>query len=169
MLLSGFELSLTYGGKKATVESVFQGSKVCANPGGGTFGPYQELYSAPAVEAKRDERLSSCRLARFRFGSENWELDSDDLPQSAFYDYLYGKALLENPELLAFATGFGCFTDLEYTPGKSDNCQAFSLALYVALKKNVDLKALLASHASFRKAALEEHFYSEQVRPGVGL
>lgn len=165
--LSGFELMLEARGKRMAVESLFQGSKLC-RAGSGVDGPYQELYAEAAVDAKRDPRLARCDLAGFRLFDEDWPLDAwppkagqtDALPPSAFYDYLYFRALGQQPELAAKARAFGGFTDLEFTPGKSDNCQAFSAALFVALSaaSSADAhiptpEALAASAATFRAGA----------------
>ena len=172
--LSGFELMLEDHGKRMAVESVFQGSKLC-RAGSGLAGPYQELYGDDAVLAKRDPRLAHCDLAGFRLFAEDWPLDAwppedghkDALPPSAFYDYLYFRALLQQPELAAKARAFDGFTDLEFTPGKSDNCQAFSAALFVALsaaaKADAHIPApatLAASPAAFREGSKRLGLYA---------
>ncbi len=165
--LSGFELCLEAHGKRMAVESLFQGSKLC-RAGNGVAGPYQELYAGDAVDAKRDPRLAHCHLAGFRLFDEDWPLApwppgpgrKDALPPSAFYDYLYFRALLQQPALAAKACGYDGFTDLEFTPGKSDNCQAFSAALFAALTAAARADAhipgpaaLGASAAAFREGA----------------
>ncbi|MDE7370675.1 MAG: hypothetical protein K2N07_02825, partial [Desulfovibrio sp.] len=172
--LSGFELCLEARGRRMPVESLFQGSKLC-RAGNGVAGPYQELYAADAVAAKRDPRLATCHLAGFRLFDEDWPLDTwpprdgqkDALPPNAFYDYLYFRALAQQPELAAKAYGYTGFTDLEFTPGKSDNCQAFSAALFVALTAaaKADARipapgALAASAAAFREGAKRLGLYA---------
>ena len=56
-------------------------------------------------------------------------------PMTAFYDYVYIKALTEqygeNLDLGAYAW----FTDIEFNPKKSINCQARSAAIYQLLQK----------------------------------
>ncbi|MBD5416292.1 MAG: hypothetical protein HDR50_01120 [Desulfovibrio sp.] len=172
--LSGFELCLEAHGRRMPVESLFQGSKLC-RAGNGVAGPYQELYAEDAVAAKRDSRLAKCHLAGFRFFDEDWPLDAwpprdgqkDALPPSAFYDYLYFRALGQQPELASKACGYAGFTDLEFTPGKSDNCQAFSAALFTALTAaaKADARipapgALAASAASFPEGAKRLGLYA---------
>lgn len=172
--LSGFELCLEAHGKRMAVESVFQGSKLCRVPDG-VAGPYEALYGADPVSAKRDPRLAHCELAGFRLFDEDWPLDpwppkpGEDgaLPPSAFYDYLYFRALIGEPELAARACAFGGFTDLEFTPGKSDNCQAYAAALFVALTRAAradraipDPATLAASAASYREGAKRLHLYA---------
>lgn len=172
--LSGFELRLKVQGQSMSVESLFQGSKLC-QADNGVSGPYQELYAQDAVAAKRDPRLAHCRLAGFRFFGEDWPLDAwppkrgqkDALPPSAFYDFLYFQALLQQPELAAKAESYDGFTDLEFTPGKSDNCQAFAAALFVSLEaaSRADAgipspQALAASAASYREGARRLGLYA---------
>ncbi|MBD5626984.1 MAG: hypothetical protein HDQ90_05825 [Desulfovibrio sp.] len=172
--LSGFELCLEARGRRMPVESVFQGSKLC-RAGAGVDGPYQELYGEDAVLAKRDPRLAHCQLAGFRLFDEDWPFapwppktgEKDALPPSAFYDYVYFRALGQQPELAAKACGYGGFTDLEFTPGKSDNCQAFSAALFAALTAaaKADARipapaALAASGAAFREGAKRLGLYA---------
>ena len=172
--LSGFELCLEARGRRMPVESLFQGSKLC-RAGSGVTGPYQELYAEDAVAAKRDPRLAHCHLAGFRLFDEDWPLDpwppqpgqKDALPPSAFYDYLYFRALGQQPELAARACAYGGFTDLEFTPGKSDNCQAFSAALFAALTAAARADAhipapaaLAASAAAFREGAKRLGLYA---------
>ena len=172
--LSGFELCLEARGRRMPVESVFQGSKLC-RAGSSIEGPYEELYTEDAVLAKRDPRLAKCHVAGFRLFDEDWELgawppkagQTDALPPSAFYDYLYFRALSQQPELAAKACSYGGFTDLEFTPGKSDNCQAYSAALFVALTAaaKTDARipapgALAASAAAFREGARRLGLYA---------
>ena len=173
--LSGFELCLDARGKRMPVESLFQGSKLCRAPGGAAV-PYQDLYGEDAVTAKRDPRLAACHLAGFRLFDEDWPLSpwppmtpgqADALPPSAFYDFLYFRALLQQPALAAKARAFDGFTDLEFTPGKSDNCQAFSAALFVSLTAAAQAggptpepAALVASQATFRKEAASLGLYA---------
>ena len=172
--LSGFELMLEAHGERMAVESVFQGSKLCRT-GSGVAGPYQDLYGDDPVMAKRDPRLSQCELAGFRLFDEEWPLTAwppepgrkDALPPSAFYDYLYFRALAAQPKLAATACGYAGFTDLEFTPGKSDNCQAYSAALFVALteaaKRDAHIPApstLAASASAFREGAAKLGLYA---------
>lgn len=172
--LSGFDLCLEIGGRRMPVESVFQGSKLC-RAGAGHSDPCQDLYTQDAVTAKRDPRLAACRVTGFRLFDEDWPLDpwppetgrEDALPPSAFYDFLYFRALLQQPGLAASAGSYGGFTDLEFTPGRSDNCQAFSAALFVALASasgaDGDIpapSALAASGQAFRAGARRLRLYA---------
>jgi len=107
------------------VECVFQGGKVFA-----AGGPYTDLYSATAREAKRDPRLKESGMLRgFSFNGETMPL----FPKSAFYNWIYINALLENETLAEQLLSYDSFTDIEFNPNKSLNCQAEAAAVFVAL------------------------------------
>lgn len=115
-------------GKSVSVECVFQGSKVFT-----CGGPYTDLYTATSREAKKDPRLKSSGVLRsFRFDGKEFSLT----PMTAFYDWLYINALLENPELAAEVLTYDAFTDIEFNPDKSVNCQARAAALFVSLSRS---------------------------------
>lgn len=123
------------------LEAAFQGSKVF---GGG--GPFTDLYEAEAQTAKRDPRLRSCgAVVGFRFEGEDWPTE----PKTAFYDWLYLNALARRPDLRSEILGFQGFTDIEFNPDRSLNCQAASCALFVALTRGDLLEAALRDQGSF--------------------
>lgn len=127
--LSSFNLKFTtQKGLTLTVEAAFQGSKVFE-----FGGPFRDIFGKTPVEAKRDQRLkSSGRLVQFSFFGDDWALE----PKTAFYDWLYINALLKNPELVSMVTDRDGFTDIEFNPERSINCQARSVALFCALFHN---------------------------------
>ena len=111
--------------KSVPVECLYQGGKIFA-----AGGPYTDLYTATARAAKKDERLKSSGMLRgFFFEGEEMPL----IPATAFYDWLYVNALMENPELAEELLQFDAFTDIEFNPDKSRNCQARAAALFVAM------------------------------------
>jgi len=113
--------------KCVPVECVFQGGKVFS---GG--GPYTDLYLAAPRDAKRDHRLkNSGMLCGFRFEGMTIPLT----PRTAFYNWLYINALLENPGYTRQLLAYDAFTDIEFNPEKSINCQAEAAALAVALSR----------------------------------
>lgn len=141
--LSAFNLGFTSqkNARQFTVESVFQGSKVFEHG-----GPYIDLYQTPSRDAKRDERLTtSGRLTRFNFFREDWPLE----PLTAFYDWVYLNTLIKNPQLAATLTKFSAFSDIEFNPERSINCQAYSAALYCSLKERHLLEEALSSKERF--------------------
>lgn len=114
-------------GKSIPVECVFQGGKVF-----GAGGPFTNLYTVSAREAKRDSRLkNSGMLKAFWFDGKEYPL----FPRTAFYNWIYINALMENPELAEQLMAFDGFTDIEFNPDKSLNCQAEAAALYVTLAR----------------------------------
>ena len=140
--LSSFNLTFTTKlGRTLTVEAAFQGSKVFENG-----GPFLDILDKSPVDAKRDVRLkTSGDLIKFSFFSVDWLLE----PKTAFYDWLYINALLKNLDLAKQVTDCDGFTDIEFNPEKSINCQARSVALYCALFHNDQLEFALESRSNF--------------------
>ena len=60
-----------------------------------------------------------------------WPLE----PKTMFYDYIYIKSLVSNKSLCEKLLNFDTFTDIEFNPKKSFNCQARSVAICVSLLK----------------------------------
>jgi hypothetical protein len=139
--LSAFNLKVRTSGGEISLESAFQGSKVFE-----AGGPYTDLYSAEPRAARRDPRLqNSGLLLRFEFDNSEFPLN----PQTAFYDWLYMKALFPHREWLARLLQYVGFTDIEFNPERSINCQARSCALFVALRSQNLLESALQSPESF--------------------
>jgi hypothetical protein len=125
--LSAFNLTLKTERlpRGISVECAFQGSKVFE-----AGGPYVDLFDKTSIEAKRDPRLqASGRLTGFRFEGVDWPLE----PPTAFYDWLYITALSQHAAWLAELDQYDAFTDIEFNPERSVNCQANAAALYRAL------------------------------------
>lgn len=105
------------------LENIFQSSKIYEQG-----GPYLDLLTVHPKESKQDERhRTSGNLKVFLYKGERWELE----PKTAFYDYIYllaAKASLEE-ETLNSITRYDWFTDIEFNPNKSVNCQAEGAAL----------------------------------------
>lgn len=128
-------------GQEFSVESAFQASKVFESG-----GPYTDLLRKSSREAKRDPRLrDSGKLRKFVFFGYEWALE----PKTAFYDWLYINALVKHSELASALLSFSAFTDIEFNPERSLNCQARSAALFVSLSKRGLLENALASQQSF--------------------
>jgi len=141
--LSAFNLSFTTRKHNLTmsVECAFQGSKVFENG-----GPFKDLFWKTSREAKLDERIkASGRLKKFLFFNKEWDLE----PRTAFYDWLYINALKSQPsKLVEKILEYSAFTDIEFNPEKSINCQAYSIALFVSLyKQNLLVEATATKEA----------------------
>lgn len=114
-------------GRSIPLECVFQGGKVFA-----AGGPYRDLYEATARDAKRDPRLKESGMLRsFFFEGQHFPLS----PTTAFYDWLYINALMENTDLAQSLMEYNAFTDIEFNHGKSLNCQAQAAAIFVSLSR----------------------------------
>jgi hypothetical protein len=70
-------------------------------------------------------------------------------PKTAFYDWLYVSALFPQREYLAQLCQYAGFTDIEFNPDRSINCQARSCALFVALTKGQLMDEAMSSATSF--------------------
>lgn len=114
-------------GKSVPVEVIYHAGKVFKNG-----GPYTDLLQGTSREAKKDDRLrNSGTIIGFRFEGKDFPLR----PQTAFYDYLYLNALLENEKLAKIVLQYDAFTDIEFNPEKSISCQAKAAALFVSLSR----------------------------------
>lgn len=142
--LSAFNLCLTNKDNiLATVEVFFQGSKVFVHG-----GPYKDLYQKTPREAKKDQRLlESGDLLKFSFDDKNWPLT----PPTIFYDFLYCTALTQNPEQAGALLDYEAFTDIEFNPNKSINCQASSAAIYKSLVNKSLIAEAMESYTKFIK------------------
>ncbi len=153
--LSAFNLSFTTNkGRILTIETAFQGSKMFE-----LAGPFVDLYDKKPIEAKKDERLKkSGKLVCFQFFNDRFELN----PPTFFYDWLYINALNKNNGLRQFVLNYEAFTDIEFNPEKSWNCQAYSVALYVSLVKNGMLEKALDSKENFKEIVKDEYIRKER-------
>jgi hypothetical protein len=141
--LSAFNLLITTKKHKKsfTVETAFQGSKVFEKG-----GPYQDLLGLDSRAAKKDIRLKeSGNLIGFQFFNFNFPL----IPRTYFYDWLYINALEQNTTLAKGVLEYSSFSDIEFNPKKSINCQAHAVALYISLKKQSVLEPALESPQKF--------------------
>lgn len=141
--LSAFNLSFTTvrHNRTLSVECAYQGSKIFEQG-----GPFVDIFSMSSREAKKDDRLrSSGRLTGFRFFGTDWGLE----PQTAFYDWLYINAIKKQPEVTNQLLEYSAFTDIEFNPERSINCQAYSVALYISLCKRRLLDEATSSKEAF--------------------
>jgi hypothetical protein len=158
--LSAFNLSLeSPDGVWTPVEVLFQGSKVFSNG-----GPFTDIYQQTSREAKKDERLrTSGHLIAFRYDNRDWPL----IPQTVFYDWLYLSALTQNPALSAGLLEYNGFSDIEFNPEKSINCQAGAAALYKSLVDRQQLGATLFSPNEFLRVHAAQNRKLSPVQDGL--
>lgn len=148
--LSAFHLKVQSPLGDIPLECAFQGSKVFERG-----GPYTDLFEVDPRAAKRDPRLrASGRLVAFEFNRIRFPLE----PRTAFYDWLYIGAIFPHREWLSRLSRFVGFTDIEFNPERSINCQARSVALFFSLKSNCLLEDAMKSSQAFLEV-LREHEY----------
>ncbi|TCV17901.1 hypothetical protein EDB13_101725 [Vibrio crassostreae] len=149
--LSAFNLLITTKKYKKTfsVECAFQGSKVFEKG-----GPFTDLFGVDSLSAKRDIRLKeSGNLLKFKFFGQ----DFPNEPRTFFYDWIYINALMQNLSLNVRLDDFDGFTDIEFNPERSINCQAHAVALFLSLKSNGVLQQALESPQNFLSITREHY------------
>ncbi|MBT9137438.1 MAG: hypothetical protein DDT34_02530 [Firmicutes bacterium] len=164
--LSAFNLKVSLDtSEMVSLESVYQGSKVFERG-----GPYRDLYASDSRDAKRDPRLqSSGAVIGYRFGV----LDFPNFPKTAFYDWLYLRSLYPHRDFLKRLSIYAGFTDIEFNPERSINCQARSCATFVALERKGLLREALDSPESFIRilepdSVQQPHSYAERQKALFG-
>lgn len=138
---------------RVKLELAFQGSKVFEHG-----GPYTDLYrkgDSEIGQAKRDPRLQqSGRLVGFSFEGTDFPLE----PKTAFYDWLYCTFLWDHRDWATKLYAYAGFTDIEFNPQRSINCQARSAALFLSLMKRCELESALQSPTSFVNTLLRSTY-----------
>lgn len=120
------------------LEAAFQGSKVFSGS-----GQHEGLYRVPDGREvkKRIREVAHGQLECFRYEEHEWQL----VPRTAFYDWLYlsaaRAAVGDAPDGLDALLAYDAFSDIEFNPDKSINCQARSCALLVSLHRMGELAA----------------------------
>ncbi|MCD6364434.1 MAG: hypothetical protein J7M14_01015 [Planctomycetes bacterium] len=157
--LSAFHLKSHTEVGEIPLECAFQGSKVFEQD-----GPFNDLYRVDVRAAKKDPRLrGSGRLVAFRCGDVSFPLE----PKTAFYDWLYLRAIYPHREWLKRLYEYAGFTDIEFNPQRSINCQARSCALFVSLARRELLEEAMESPSDFVKL-LVAHRYAPTLRTRHG-
>jgi len=154
--LSAFHLKVkTKEFGEIPLESAFQGSKVFERG-----GPFIDLYGVEPREAKRDSRLKeSGKLTGFDFEGTHWPRE----PKTVFYDWLYATSLYPHRDWISKLTFHDGFSDIEFNPFRSINCQARSIALFLSLMERKELDEAMKSPSDFLKR-LENSAYRPQLR-----
>lgn len=141
--LSAFNLKYSINNKEYPLECVFQSSKVFEKG-----GPYKDLLKIEPFQVKRDRRLrSSGNLVGFTLDNVEYPLE----PKTLFYDWIYINALSKKPTLYKKLINYNAFTDIEFNPERAINCQARSVALFIALYKQGLLNDALSNIEIFKK------------------
>jgi hypothetical protein len=157
--MSAFYMTVpTKGYGRIKLELAFQGSKVFEHG-----GPFTDLYrkgDSEIGQAKRDPRLQeSGGLTGFCFEGVEFPLE----PKTAFYDWLYCSFLWDHRDWATKFYAFAGFTDVEFNPQRSINCQARAAALFLSLMKREELESALYSPVAFVQTLLRSR-YRPQLR-----
>jgi hypothetical protein len=140
--LSAFHLKIEVEGEPTTVECAFQGSKIFESG-----GPFSDLFRKTSKEAKQDPRIKeSGRLTGFRLEGKSYPIS----PTTVFYDWLYFRALYPHRDWIARRHEWAGFTDIEFNPERSINCQARSFAVFISLMKRDILDKTMSSFVEFK-------------------
>ena len=157
LLKSEYINQVVNGSPFTTIEMVFQSSKCFRNG-----GPYRDLLRGDSLSAKREPRLKeSGELKEFNLFEDKFELN----PTTFFYDWLYITALNQphNRKLSQSLLEYDAFTDIEFNPKTSINCQANSAAIYTSLVRSNQLNAALKSKNTFKKI-LDVHYERSNIK-----
>lgn len=155
IMLSAFSLMIHTSKRKYSVECAFQGSKVFENG-----GPYVDLLDKTSKEAKKDYRIrNSGRLVKFEYFGRDFALE----PKDYFYNWIYINALSLNDDLKRNVLQYDSFTDIEFNPEKSINCQAKSVALFVGLTKSRNIDKALDSKESFLQIVYDNNMSNSKL------
>ena len=142
--LSAFNLMIeTKHGQAISVESAFQGSKIFEKG-----GPYIDLLYKTSKEAKKDERLrNSGKIKGFQIFGQKFGCE----PKTFFYNWLYINALYLHKDLVDEIVKYDAFTDIEFNPHKSINCQAEAAAIFVSLYRQEMITEALENKQKFKE------------------
>lgn len=113
--------------QEVPVGIVYEASKVFENG-----GPYPELLQLSRQKVQKDPRLQqSGKCLGFRLEGQDYPVEPHPY---AFFNWIYGKALQQNPEKAEALLKFGAFSDLELGSSKKDrNSPARAAAVYAGL------------------------------------
>lgn len=149
--LSAFNLQVDFDDTTISLECAFQGSKVFENG-----VQFDDLYYVESIQAKKDNRIkTSGNLIGFNFEGQEWALE----PKTAFYDWMYINALYSNHrDIIDELIQYEAFTDIEFNPKKSINCQARTCAILVSLVKQGTLEKAMLSPESFKEVVYPKKY-----------
>jgi len=130
--LSAFNLKYKKrNGMVIPLESAFQGSKIFEE-----IGQVSQLYNLDPRSAKSEAR--NCHNKFKLIGFKLDEIVYPMYPKTIFYDWLYIQSVLTSIADFSVFNDYNAFSDIEFNPVKSINCQAFSLALITLMLRTMD-------------------------------
>lgn len=148
---SAFNLNVILkSGKKFSVEQIFQGSKKFRRSG-------SQLHLIDQMTSKELKKYIGKvhqvdELVSFECFGQVFPLK----PQTYFYNWLYINTLHQNQLLANQIIKYDTFTDIEFNPKRSINCQAEACSIYVYLYKSNLLDYALSSKENFLQVVYRE-------------
>lgn len=123
--LSAFNLKIEIDGAMKSLESVYQSSKVFS-----VSGQHGFLMDVDPFAAKKEIRnLGVGKIVSFRLLGRDFPTE----PTNAFYDWLYIRAIAPHEEWIRSNLNYAAYSDIEFNPHKSINCQGRAVAEFHAL------------------------------------
>lgn len=123
--LSAFSLKISVNGIMKNLEAVYQSSKVFK-----FSGQHLSLMDLDPIKAKKEvRRIGEGPIIAFRFEGVDYPTE----PVNAFYDWLYLRAIVPHEEWIKKNLHYAAYSDIEFTPSKSVNCQGRAVAEFHAL------------------------------------
>ena len=107
----------------------------------------------PSVAKKSNKILTEHRLIKFIYNSKVYPIE----PKTAFYDWIYCKALEQHKDFTKQIIKYSAFTDVEFNEHKSINCQARSAAIFVSLLKRDLLEKALQDFEKFKNIVYDKN------------
>lgn len=144
--LSAFNLKIDVHGVMKSLESVYQSSKVFAHS-----GQHELLMDLDPFQAKKEvRRLGQGPIIAFRFLGQEFPTE----PVNAFYDWLYIRAIVPHEQWIRENLHFAAYSDIEFTPSKSVNCQGRAVAEFHALSMRGEATKCVHDFEKFRQILL---------------
>ena len=144
---SAFNLKIsTMNGNVFSVEQLFQSSKVYQKAGNQNY-LLEKGYNAKEMKQKIRKIDNHDQMTKYSSFGHDLPLE----PKNLFYNWLYVNALYRNPDIASEILKYEAFTDIEFNPKRSFNCQAEACAIYVSLFKREYLQKALKSVDNFKK------------------
>ncbi|MEP2531362.1 hypothetical protein [Shimia sp.] len=141
--LSAFSLKVEVEGQMFFLESVYQSSKVFSES-----GQLPEIISLdPYAAKKRVRELGKGEIIAFRCFGRDFPTE----PKNAFYDWLYIRAIYPHRDWVYRNLDFYGYSDIEFNPQKSINCQARAVAEYKSLEMQGTSRECFESFDTFAR------------------
>ncbi|WP_105993960.1 DarT1-associated NADAR antitoxin family protein [Staphylococcus simulans] len=149
---SAFNLSIqTVKGHTFTVEQLFQSSKVYKKAGRHNY-MLRDGYTSREMKLKLKQVDSNDVMISYHCFGRDFKLE----PKTLFYNWLYVNALTQNEKIANEILKYDAFTDIEFNPKRSYNCQAEACSIYVSLVKRGLLNKALENLESFESIVYGE-------------